>query len=128
MDTNFDASDLVSTHVVCERISAMQEQARLPEFLVQNSLSAPTQAFEECGVQSTLPLPPPPRNENLVRTWDFGFQLVQSNSPRHLCGSCCVETNRCIPQGYRLVSHSVSIWQIPTIMESNVSARILEFS
>ena len=61
MDTKFDASDLVSTHVVCERISAMQEQARLPEFLVQNSLSAPTQVFEECGAQST----PHPHNENL---------------------------------------------------------------
>ena len=33
---------LVSTHVVCEGLSAMQEQARLPEVLVQNSLSTPT--------------------------------------------------------------------------------------
>ena len=108
MDTKFDASDLVSTHVVCERISAMQEQARLPEFSVQNSLSAPTQVFEECGAQST----PPPTPTMKIWTWDFGFQLVQSNTPRHVCGSWCVETNRCIPQGYRLVSHSVSIWQI----------------
>ena len=49
---------LVYTHVVCERLSAMQEQARLPEFLVQNSLSAPTQVFQECW--SALPLTPPP--------------------------------------------------------------------
>ena len=48
---------LVYTHVVCDRLSAMQEQARLPEFLVQNSLSAPTQVFQECW--SGLPLPPP---------------------------------------------------------------------
>ena len=77
---------LVSTHVVCERLTAMQQQARLPEFLVQNSLSAPTQVFQECwsGV------PPPwkwkfgqiwhlgfdPPNEKLDRSWHFGFELV----------------------------------------------------
>ena len=31
-----------------ERLSAMQQQARLPEILVPNSLSAPTQVFQEC--------------------------------------------------------------------------------
>ena len=36
--------------MVCERLSAMQEQARLLEFCVQNSLSAPTEVFEECGI------------------------------------------------------------------------------
>ena len=45
----------------------MQEQARLVKFLEQNSLSAPTQVFEECGVQNTPP------NEKLDRTWDFEF-------------------------------------------------------
>ena len=49
---------LVSTHMVCERLPAMQEQTRLVKFLVQNSLSAPTQVFEECG--ATYPPPPPP--------------------------------------------------------------------
>ena len=66
---------LVYTHVVCERLSAMQEQARLPEFLVQNSLSAPTQVFQECwsGLQ-----PPPLENKKLARTWHMGFELVWS--------------------------------------------------
>ena len=45
---------LVCTHVVCERLSAMQERARLGAFLVQNTLSAPTQAFEECGAQKIV--------------------------------------------------------------------------
>ena len=36
-------------------------------------------------------LPPPPENEKLVRTWDF------------VGGNGCVETNNCIPHGYRLV-------------------------
>ena len=54
---------LVSTHVVCERLSAMQQLARLPEFLVQNSLSTP------------LP------NENLDRSWHFGFELVCPSYP-----------------------------------------------
>ena len=34
----------------------MQELARLGKFYVQNFLSAPTEVFEKCGVQST-PLP-----------------------------------------------------------------------
>ena len=65
-----------------------------------------------------------PENENLVRTWHLGFELVWSTLslenenlirtwllwiwvgleyPQDLFGSWCVETNRCIPQGYRLV-------------------------
>ena len=32
---------LVSTYVIYERLSVMQRQARLPEFLVQISMSAP---------------------------------------------------------------------------------------
>ena len=42
-----------------------QEQARLQKFCVQNSLSAPTQVFEECGVQGVM--------------CGAGFGLVQSN-------------------------------------------------
>ena len=50
----------------------MQEQARLLEFLVQNSLSAPTQVFEECGVQSTPHLPTP------MKTWpDWGLGQIE---------------------------------------------------
>ena len=47
---------LVSTHVVCERLSAMQQRAKLPEFLVQISLRAHTQVFPEYWYG----LPPPP--------------------------------------------------------------------
>ena len=57
----------------------MQQQARLPEFLVQNSLTALTQVFQECwsGVH------PPSKNENLTRLRDFGFDLVWSIPPYH---------------------------------------------
>ena len=50
---------LVSTYVVCERLSVMHYTCQLPEFLVQNSLSAPTQVFQECW--SEPPPPPPPK-------------------------------------------------------------------
>ena len=59
---------LVSTYVVCERLSVMQRQARLPEFFVQNSLSASTQVFQECWHE-----PPPQENADLDRSWHFGF-------------------------------------------------------
>ena len=49
------STPLVSTHVVYERLCIMQRQARLRKILIQNSLSVPTQVFEECGVQSTPP-------------------------------------------------------------------------
>ena len=75
---------------------------QLPEILVQNSLSVPTQVFQECwsGVQPPPPPPPPPmniwadlgtlslswsgvppssKNENLGRSWHF--ELVWSTLP-----------------------------------------------
>ena len=61
---------LVSTYVVCERLSVMQRQARLPEFfdqIAQNTL------FWNL-VQNT----PPPENWNLVRSWHFGFWLSRT--------------------------------------------------
>ena len=70
---------LVSTHIVSERLSEMQQQARLQELLVQNSLSAPTQVFQECW--SGVP-PPPPPNENLDRSRHLGFQLVHFQQPK----------------------------------------------
>ena len=57
----------VSLHTQCVRLSARQEQARLREFCVKK--------FLECSP------PPPPRNENCQRGWDFGFELVQSTPP-----------------------------------------------
>ena len=50
----------------------MQRQPRLPEFLVQNSLIAPTQVIQECW--SDPPPPPlPPENADLDRSWHFGL-------------------------------------------------------
>ena len=65
---------LVPTHVVCERLSVMHYTFQLPEILVHNSLSSPTQVFQECwsGV-------PPPPNENLDRSWHF--ELIWSTPP-----------------------------------------------
>ena len=53
------------------------------------------------GIWVGLEYPPPNENENLARLRNFGFELVWRT--KHFCGSWCVETNRCIPQGYRLV-------------------------
>ena len=55
MDLKSVTSSLVSTYVVFERLSVMHYTSHLPEFLVQNSLSAPTQVFQECWSE-----PPPP--------------------------------------------------------------------
>ena len=54
---------LISLHTrsVCERLSAMQEQVGLLEFLVQNFLSAPTQVFEECW----FGVPPPSKKQKI---------------------------------------------------------------
>ena len=64
---------------------------QLPEFLVQNSLSAPAQVFQECWSEPPPPPPhadldrswhfglswsgppPPPKNEDLDRSWHFGL-------------------------------------------------------
>ena len=114
---------LVSTHVCDRHYLRCITTFQLPEFLVQNSLGAPTQVFEECGLE----YPPQTPNQNLVRTGHMGFELVWSAPPpknkiwsglgtldlswsgvppppaKDICGSWCVETNRCIPQGYRIV-------------------------
>ena len=63
---------------MCERLYAMQQQARLPEFLVQNSLTAPTQVFQECwsGVN-----PPPPK----MKIWlDWGTLDLTWSGVSHL--------------------------------------------
>ena len=55
---------LVSTYVVCERLSVMHYTFQLPEFLVQNSESSPT--------LWTTPLPSPP-NADLDRSWHYHY-------------------------------------------------------
>ena len=96
------------------------------KYFAQNCLSALLKYFRNVGLENTPP--PPPENENLGRSWHLGFELVWSIPPPppikfgqilalgilgfelvwrttpDLCGSWCVATNCCIPQGYRLVS------------------------
>ena len=69
---------LVFSYVLCERLSVMNYTFQLVEFLVQNSLSAPTQVFQECW--SGVPLLPL-KIKNLSRSWHFGCELAYSNTP-----------------------------------------------
>ena len=101
---------------------ARASRVKLGKYFAQNSLSAPTQVFEECwsgvpppslkmeiwsglgtlGFELVRSLPPPWKfGQHLA----FGFEMVWSSppTPKDLCGSRCVETNRCVPQGHRLV-------------------------
>ena len=62
----------------------------------------------------------PPLKIKIIQ--DFGFELVKntSSSPSHLCaGNGCVETNPCIPYGYRLIctlrANSAGMGCIPLI-------------
>ena len=63
----------------------MYEKARLPEFVAQNSLSAPTQVFQECW--SGLSPPPPHENEKLDTSWHLGFELGWSIHPPTYAGA-----------------------------------------
>ena len=134
---------LVSTHVVCERLSVMQQQAGLQEFLAHiakitlflSSFPLPQPPPPKWKVGHNLalwllttqeyphPLPKtkswpelgtfrydyprmninPSENEKLARTWHFEFWLAKNTPPKKSYNSECVETNRYIPQGYRLV-------------------------
>ena len=83
---------LVSTQVVCERLSVMQRHARLPELFnhfARNSLFLTTQEYPpwKWKVGQNLALwvlttqeYPPPKNINLGRSWHFGFRLLK-NTP-----------------------------------------------
>ena len=54
----------VSTHVVCEKLSAVQEQDRLPEFLAHFAKNTNSH-FDYSRIH--------PPNGNLARTWEFEF-------------------------------------------------------
>ena len=99
---------LVSTYVVCVRLSVMHYTFQWPEFLIKNSLSAPTQIFQECwsGV-------PPPPHENLRRSWHFGFELVWNTPPQHHTTPPPKNENLCRSWhfGFELV------WSIPPASE-----------
>ena len=79
---------LVSLHVRdylwCKAFQSMAWQNLWSKFP-----SVPTQVFQECWSE---PLPPFPK-----------MQIWTDLGTLELCESWCVETNRCIPQGYRLV-------------------------
>ena len=55
---------LVSTYVVCERLSVMHEPAGVVEILVQTLRNTP---YSEVGSEYT----PPPENSNLGKSWHF---------------------------------------------------------
>ena len=105
---------LVSTYIVCERLSVMQRQARLPEIFHQIAQFTPVLEF------GSRPPPPPPalkknwvltfqntphpiKNWNLGRSWQFGFWISRTPPPPIRWQLQYVETNRCIPQGHHLV-------------------------
>ena len=117
---------LVSPHIVCEGLSAMQDL----EFVLKISrilyswqiMNTPpphahTHTHAHTGLELymedlgslDLRLPritPPPQMKTVQ---DFGFEVTK-NTPLHnenLCTwSWCVEINRCIPHGYHLVCYS----------------------
>ena len=63
---------LVSTYVVCERLSVMHEPAGVVEILVQNPQNTP---FSEVQFQNT----PSPENENCQRVQIWEFQNTPPN-------------------------------------------------
>ena len=65
------SSLLVSAYVVCERLSVMQRQARLPEILTKLARTPCS------GIWYRTPLPL--ENSNLGRSWHFEFWLLQNN-------------------------------------------------
>ena len=88
---------LVSTYVVCERLSVMHELAGVVENLVQNSESAPL-------FSALAPYPPPhlptPENWNLGRSWHFKtFQFSVTEYP---------------PPMWYLIPMGNYVWQITT--------------
>ena len=63
---------LVSTYVVCERLSVMHEPAGLVENLVQILQNTPILQYR---------IPPPPENENCQKSWHFDFSVSEYPPP-----------------------------------------------
>ena len=120
------SSSLVATPVACGRLSTIHYRIQVTKIFGSKILECPHSSISGMLVWSTPPPPPmkiwsglgtwdlswygvpPCKNENLTRLRDFGFEFVSSKPPSPppkdlCCGSWCVETNRCFPQGYRLV-------------------------
>ena len=121
---------LVSTYVVYERQSVIQG---LPESGTANENLGRSWHFEfEFVWRVPLILPPPSENENLGRSWHFDFEFVWRVTlppPRKWKFAQIlalwvwvglerpppflqyVKTNRCMPEGYHLVSYFVNpVW------------------
>ena len=67
---------LVSTYVVCERLSVMHEPAGVVEILVQILQNTPILKY------SFRITPPPPENENCQRSWHFDFSVSEYPPPK----------------------------------------------
>ena len=66
---------LVSTYVVCERLSVMHEPAGVVENLVQILQNTPILKY-------SFRIPPPsPENENCQRSWHFDFSVSEYPPP-----------------------------------------------
>ena len=63
---------LVSTYVVCERLSVMHEPAGVVENLVQILQFTPILQYR---------IPPPPGNENCQKSWHFDFSVAEYPPP-----------------------------------------------
>ena len=80
---------LVSTYVVCERLSLMHYTFQFPEILAHKSESAPPPQMKIWPDLGTLslswsgeyPTPRPPEKENLGRSWQFEHELVMRVPP-----------------------------------------------
>ena len=108
----------------CERLSAMRQQAMLPQFLVQNSLNVPTQVFQECwsGI-------PPPPNANLDRFREFGFELVWStHHPSTYVGAGVWRLIAGSPQRYPLVFSGVPLLTLQEVVQICITAEFLLIS
>ena len=66
---------LVSTYVVCERLSVMHEPAGVVENLVQILQFTPILQYR---------IPPPPENENCQKSWHFDFSVAEYPHPHPL--------------------------------------------
>ena len=64
---------LVSTYVVCERLSVMHEPAGVVENLVQILQNTPILKYRI----------PPPENENCQRSWHFDFSVSEYPPPEN---------------------------------------------
>ena len=73
--TSASPHSLVSTYVVCERLSVMHEPAGVVEILVQILQNTPILKY------SFRIAPPPPKNENCQRSWHFDFSVSEYPPP-----------------------------------------------